>query len=295
MSTELGKENVIKTFETHLKSVDIFELTSRIKEFRSLNIRCLSDQELFDAIMRVLTWNNVFRYCTNMRSFPEGTSFFRVRKLSGSKIPIDNFNIYGDMWEAPQNVLTEYGRLNKPYESLLYTSLEPQVAVRETHIAENDFYAVIKYTAKDTVKVNFIGGEYDYNEVGITDKYAITVHEIYNNFLRDEFSRDVGKGTEFLYRVSERIAKDYFDLLPRVVQDAWGYSSVQDKAKYNVCFRPEIAHELLQVDGALICKKDESDNIQVKCIALCAENDRMEFFTLGSPQQKKVFPEIRLG
>ena len=290
-----NQADYIIDLEKHLISVDILDLTRRIKEFRSLNFRKLNDEELAEAILRVLLYNNSFMYFPNVKSFPKGTNFFRVRKLSGSVIPIANFKTYSDLWEPPKEVLVNYGRLNKPNESLLYTSFEPEVAIKETHISENDFYALIKYTAKDIVKVNFIGDDYDYNALGLFNTQAITVHEIYNNFLRDEFSRDVGQGTEFLYRISERIAKDYFDLPPREMQDAWGYGSVYDKNKYNVCFRPEIAHDLLEVKGAVICKKDATDSIHVKCIALCCESGEIQYFKLGSVEQKIFFPEIIVG
>ena len=68
---------------------------------------------------------------------------------------------------------------------------------------------MIKYTALSDIKVNIIGGEYNYNECGLTDEHAITVHEIYNDFLHDEFSRNVGEDIEYLYKVSEIIAKSF--------------------------------------------------------------------------------------
>jgi len=111
--------------------------------------------------------------------------------------------------------------------------------------------------------------------------------------LRDEFSRDVGNGTEYLYKVSEIIAKWYFDLPPTIIQDAWAYPSVKDKFSYNVCFRPDIAKNILELKGALVCQYDNTDNIDVKCIAYgCNEQGYVNFYELGSIIQKKVFPEI---
>ncbi len=161
------------------------------------------------------------------------------------------------------------------------------------HIAEGEYYALIKYVSLDYIKVNIIGGQYNYSNIGIADSTAILNNELYNDFLRDEFSRDVGKGTEYLYKISEIIAKEYFDLPPEVIQDAWAYISVQNKQKYNVCFRPEIAHKLLELQGALICKKGKTDDICVYCIALGLENENIvKYYPLGSEEQKNVFPEI---
>lgn len=141
--------------------------------------------------------------------------------------------------------------------------------------------------------MNIIGGHYNYSAIGITDNTAILNNELINNFLKDEFSRDVGAGTEYLYRISEIIAKWYFDLPPRDVQDAWEYISIKDKEKYNVCFRPEIAHELLKLEGALICKKEKGDDINVGCIAVGSEKEnKAYYYRLGSERQKCIFPEI---
>lgn len=278
--------------EEHLKHVDVLELTRRIKHFRSLNIKSMSDHDLRNELLNVLTWDGRFYYCFNsvlhLKQFP----LYRVRKLDGSVIPIENFKKTSDLWEPPADILTKYGRLNKSHESLLYVAPDPNTAIKETQIQKDDYFALILYDPKVDIKLNYIGGEYDYSAMGVFDKHAILVHEIYNNFLRDEFSRDVGAGTEYLYRVSEMIAKDYFDLPPRIVQDAWAYSSIQDKNKCNICFRPDIAHEVLEVRGAMLCKHVDPERINVRCIAVSNDNGALDYFLLGSPMQKKLFPDI---
>lgn len=276
-----------------LKRVDPVVLLEKISRFRKLNIRCMSDLEINQAILDVLCWDGYFACYTNIKQYPIGTKFFRVKRLKGTKIPDSRFGIYDDYWETKPKYLKEYGRLNKPGETLLYVCPDLRCAIKEVHIEEGEFFAAIRYTAKSDVKVNMIGGEFEYKQMGIIDEKVQLVHEIYNSFLRDEFSRDVGKGTEYLYRVSERIAKDYFDLPPRIVQDAWAYSSVQDKTKYNVCFRPDVAHNILELDGAMICKVDSDMNIQVCCVAIGADAEgNILFYPIGSDRQKEVFPEI---
>ena len=278
----------------HLTSVDPILLMQRISYFRNLSIRTMSDSEIREELLKVLMWNERFMYLTNVRQLPKGTVFFRARKLKSSIIPISNFKKYSDFWEPPSPAVKEYGRLNKPGESLLYTSLgDPLVPLKEVHINENEWYALINYISKREVKINYIGGEYDYSLIGINDEKAILVHELYNDFLRTEFSRDVGKGTEYLYRISEIIAKDYFDLPPVDIQDAWAYSSIHDKKKYNVCYRPEIAHQVLDLKGAMICKKGPSDMIKVYCVAIpSVDKSSIEYYPLGSEVQKDVFPDI---
>jgi len=120
-----------------------------------------------------------------------------------------------------------------------------------------------------------------------------------SNFLNDEFTRDVGTGTEFLYRTSERIVKDYFDLPPRVVQDAWCYPSVASKPSVNVCFRPEIAKELLELKGVQICNvKRDNNQYLFNCQAIATgfdEEKRFKYYSIDHPICKEIFPEIQIN
>lgn len=261
-----------------LKQINPIVLMQKITNFRKLNISRMSDIEISKAILDVLCWEGAFCCYTNIKCYPAGTKFFRVKKFEGNSFPNSRFSEYQDYWETNPKYLKSYGRLNKPGESLLYVSPNLTCSIDEVRVGNEDYFAAIQYTAKCEVKVNVIGGEFDYDQLGVFDENAKLIHEIYNGFLRDEFSRDVGQGTEFLYKISERIAKDYFDLPPRVVQDAWAYVSVQNKSKYNVCFRPDIAHDLLELNGAMICKKDETSEIKVYCVAVGVdENDKILF------------------
>lgn len=282
-----------------LKSIDHHELLNKINKFKKLNIKNMTERQVFNEILNVLYHQEAFRYITNIKTYPMGTKIFRVRKLKGSAIPNENLSVSSDFWNPPEACVCEYGRLNKPHESLLYASpINPYVAIKEMRMKKGDFFALIVYTAKDDIKVNCIGCEYNYNELGIYDKNAILTNELYNSFLRDEFSRDVGYGTEYLYlyMVSEIIAKSYFDLPARECQDAWVYSSVQDKSQYNICFRAEIARELLTLRGAMIVKYEADDaDIMAFCIAHDFNPDDIaQYFHIGSNEQQAIFPEIRM-
>lgn len=290
-------ENIASEQMKFLKSINPLELMDKIRKFRKLDIKNMTYEDISKAICDVLESDGKFIYTTNIRSYPRETKFFRVRELKGSKIPNENLSVESDFWNAPEKFITKYGRLNKPGESLLYTSpINPQVAIREVKLENNCFYSIIVYEAIDDIKVNCIGLEYDYEQLGINDSEAILINNMINDFLRDEFSRDVGVGTEYLYKISEIISKWYFDLPPRAVQDAWAYPSIKDKTSYNVCFRPDIAKDVLKLKGALICKYDNTDNINVKCISHgFNENGYANFYELGSDVQKKIFPEIILN
>ncbi len=281
-------------YEKFIASIDTNELITRIRRFRSLNIKRMTDLEISNAVLEVLTYNDEFVFRPILGNYDKGTVFYRVRRLENMEFPNSKLNEYSDFWEPPSHVVKKRGRLNKEGESLLYVSPgDPKVPINELKIKEGEFYALIIYEATDIVKTNFIGLYLDGRDLEISNERAIINNNLIIDFLRDEFSRDVGVGTEYLYKVSELIAKDYFDLPPEIVQDAWGYSSVHDKSKYNLCFRPEIAHKLLKLKGALLCLKDDTDYILVKSIGICTSTVHLaEIHPLGSKKQKQYFPEL---
>ncbi len=280
-------------FEKIYKNIDSNELTTRIREFRKLNIRNMSTSELGEAVYKVLLVNNSFIFPTRGLNYPARTLFFRVRKLDGSIIPNKNLSTLSDFWNPPSEVILNYGRLNKPNESLLYTSPDFNVSIQEMKIKNGEYFALIKYESKEVIKTNSITSDIDFRALNINDPKAQLNLNIINDFLKDEFSRDVGIGTEYLYKTSEFISKVFFDLPPRSMQDAWLYSSMWDKTNYNVCFRPEIAKELLELKGAVIAKLD--DNLNTNCYAIgyvSKINNNVLFEAIGSDMQKELFPEI---
>ncbi|MEK5260945.1 hypothetical protein MKY75_17225 [Paenibacillus sp. FSL L8-0663] len=284
----LSNENHIEFFER----IDIKELLDKIRRFRNLNISTMTQEAINKEVFDVLTFEGKFYYFACLRSYPKGTKFFRARTLEGSIIPNKNLKFESDFWNAPSEYIKQYGRLNKPKESLLYTTpINPSITLKEIKVPDDSYYALIMYEAKEEIKVNMIGQEYNYESLQIYSEKARLINDIINDFLREEFSRDVGVGTEYLYIVSEFIAKSFFDLPPRDVQDAWAYPSLKDKSNYNVCFRPEIARKLLDLKGASIGQKQPQNNdIKVMCIAHdFDESGIAQFHQLGSEVQKEYF------
>lgn len=279
-----------------LKNVDVNHLLDKIDEFKKMDIRDISDKKLFDSISNILTFTtdsgNKFEMPVLMGNYAKGTKFYRVRVLdpNDTTIPLKGMKVEQDAWNPPPEYIKVRNRLNNVNESLLYTSpINPLVAIRETKIKMGEHFALIVYKAKETIKVSRIG---EFNSIeGLTADENFKLRLLIN-FLRDEFTRDVGAGTEFLYRVSERIAKDYFDLPPRVIQDGWCYPSVAKKGSFNVCFRPEIAREVLELQGVILCKQKFP---QFECKSVCSLNGNglFEYFPIGSEVQKSLFPEIK--
>lgn len=234
------QRHIMSNLKFFLNHVNIFELQNKISHFRDLDFQKISNQELQSEILKVISFNTPQgAHCVlkpMVTEYPEGTLFYRVRTLQedNQEPPFKAMSTVADCWEPPESI-TQAGRLNKANEPLLYTAPDPLVAMEEMKILDNQLFSLIVYEAINPIKAAVIGERPDtegLNEVEIIKAMMIS------DFLKHEFTRDVGYGTEYLYRISEIIAKDYFDF-PQEFQDAWCYPSVAKKGDYNVCFKKE--------------------------------------------------------
>lgn len=286
-----------------LSKIETVEIIKKIENFRKLDFKKISDTDLFNEISKTISANvNGIEKAIlfpRFATYPPKTRFYRVRALQPEDhyIPLKAMTFEADAWNPPAQFVKTRGRLNNVNESLLYTSpIQPQIAVEEMKINDGERFCLIVYESISDIKVTMIGLWEDLPELNSEENLKM---RLISNFLNDEFTRDVGVGTEFLYRTSERIVKDYFDLPPRVVQDAWCYPSVASKPSVNVCFRPEIAKDLLELKGVQICNvKREKNQYLFNCQAIAVgfdEEKKFKYYQIDHPICKGIFPEIQLN
>lgn len=272
--------------------IDLNVLWDKIQRFRNLNKKNLSIEQLRNEIFKVIAFNNKSLLQVSGKVFKSDTLMYRVRKLQDNSIPNNDMKVTSDAWNPPSDIV-KMGRLNKERESLLYICPDAITAIEETKVKENETFALMVYEVIDDIKACGIGLNSEYSSFTGENKLKI---RLIHDFLREEFSRDVGEGTEHLYRISEIIAKDYFDLPPRDVQDAWGYPSIANKPSINICLRPEIAFDKLSLKGIQIVtsysRNDDDIQMVIKAVAKDNENGQIEYFKIGSEQQIIIFPEI---
>lgn len=236
--------NFLQEVKEVLSKIETVEIIKKIEKFRKLDLKKISDIDLFNEILKTISANVngvdkaivVPRYAT----YPPKTRFYRVRAVQPEDhyIPLKAMTFEADAWNPPTQFVKTRGRLNNVNESLLYTSpIQPQTAIEEMKINDGERFCLIVYESISDIKVTMIGLWEDLPELNSEENLKM---RLISNFLNDEFRRDVGIGTEFLYRTSERIVKDYFDLPPRVVQDAWCYPSVVSKTSVNVVLDPKL-------------------------------------------------------
>ncbi len=279
-----------------LKHVDINELHDKISNFRDLDFKNLSYADIQKEIMTVITFKtpkgDMCVLSPISSNYPSGTKFYRVRAIPEEKkiLPLDSMKLISDCWEPPKEIV-KAGRLNRDKEPLLYTSNDPCVAAEELKVKEGELFSLIVYESTDTINMTSIGLPFEHSGL---DKNETLKHKMIQDFLKHEFIRDVGKGTEYLYKISEVIIKDYFDL-PPVMQDAWCYPSIAKKGGLNVCFRP-INISKLKLIGVQITSIETKDNncfFKTKIVANnSGDGKTLNYYHIGSDEQKAMFPEM---
>lgn len=293
----IGARNSIHEF---LSIISFEEIVTKSETFHTLNVKNMTDKELFDALMNAISFD-VDGSGTKLSFliprgvyYPVKTRFYKIRPLEkgDEEIPYKTMSKEQDAWNAPESKCN-LGRLNKDGESLLYTSIQsPNACVEEMGIVDEERFCLIVYEAKKDIKATLIGIWQDDQKLSKDENLKM---RMITNVLRDLFTRDVGKGTEYLYRVSERIAKDYYDL-PRDCQDAWCYPSVAAKQGYNCCFRPDVARDVLNLVGVQICSVNRRDNTYFyKCDCILVwnkEKNVFDYYSVDSSMCRDLFPEI---
>lgn len=274
--------------------ITIPEIEEKISNFHKIDIDNISDKDLDTAIADVMNieidGQKMQIFLPQGCSYNVGTRFYRTRIVNTQEL--EQFSTIGAYWNPPKEYITKPGRLNKAHESLLYTSLNPATTFSELKIQSNQTFALIVYEALEPIKMNIIGAETTIPDLNEDD---IRKYQLYNNFLREEFTKEVQPGLEYYYRVSEYIAKFYFDLPPRDVQDAWMYPSVASSGEYNVCFRPEIAKEVLKFVGVIfgrLIKLNDNTLFQSLLIGTANSENNMSFTQYNPKLMEALFPEF---
>ncbi len=281
-------------YRNYLKDIDLNELQDKINRFRMLDFKTIDYPEISKEIRKVISVNrgdNEYAILNRKNSkYSTGTKFFRVRKLKKDDhfIPFRDIVTPKDMWIPPKEIVG-LGRLNKENEPLLYTSpMSPFIAVEEMKVLNDENFIVAVYESIMDINVCLMGLAEKNPDLNEETNFK---QRMINDFMVHEFIRDVGEDTKYLYKISETLMKDYYDL-PDEFQDAWCYPSVAMKGSVNVCFREEKAKSKLNLVGIMVGTKHK-DKTHFKLVGL---SDGFEtpfsYYPIGSDEQKRFFPEI---
>lgn len=276
--------------------IDPIILTRRANDFARIDLDSLGWRELHDAVVHVITppGEDSATIPTATHLYPIGTTFWRARSLRpvDRVLPLRSINKISDAWEAPSEIVTNPGRLNKVGESLLYTCVDTPASVAdEIGIKDKEKFLLIKY--RSTTQISLTGIGTPLNTSGLTRRAAKNANLI-SSFLSGEFLRKKSADNR-TYKLSEALAKNFADLPPEF-HHGWLYPSVATKGALNATFRAEDAHAKLELIGVAIATVSRS-NTGIKyggyCYTGCEnENDDFVWYPQGSAFQRVAFPEF---
>jgi len=232
-----------------LNNLDTIELLSKIQEFKNIDLKTATLEEISMKTLETLSCMLI-----NQSVFVEGTRLYRIRKLSSdlSDIP----QTFQDIWHPPAELIKTDGRVNLKGNPMLYTSTEQITPVYECDIKENDCYAIIQYTVKPGQSLIGYTIGVDSDVSGLNEKGIIN-NKIIEDFILSEFTKPVGKGTEYLYKISNVIAQNFMDM---PFADAYVYPSIANYKKgWKVAVKPDSADGKLKFDCVLIGKSNGFD------------------------------------
>lgn len=238
---------------------DINKVLLKIEKFDKRNISHLDEEDIRKFIIETLQVDGRYYFAHKTNNIPSGSSFYRVRKLDEKKlknkecvsfekvVSIEKIKSFlsneREFWACPKNLVDEYGRLHKPKESVLYTTLGYSFTpMYETNITEDDLFLFIKYKSRNNIEAGIIA---EYEELDPNSQFE-KVMKIYSDFYIKQFRKEVNTNKEYILT---NIIKDLFFNDINVL----AYPSIKNETTPNVAFSGEKAQAYLALDTVLLC------------------------------------------
>ncbi len=234
-----------------------------IDKWRMLDLRKLNDDDFDKELTKFLKKLGAY-FTSNIDGYNK-VKFWRIRKFA--TILKDE----SEFWDPPQKDASgnkcKMGRCNAEGNPVLYVSEKLKTPFEEMVIKPNDLVYLIKYQQIKALKLMRVIPEQfipkSLNKV-LYNTEDILSYQIIRDFIRSEFLKPVGEGTEYLHRISGSICRIWFN---DDNSDGWFYPSVPSPSDYNIALKSESAHEKLKIMEIRIVKMvDKEELIKLKNI-----------------------------
>lgn len=235
---------------------DLVKAQNNIIEFKNELGPEMSERELAWKLLEIC---DGIKIPINIINWKKSTCFYRARILNATSLNVLKKWTKSDFWGVPKKLVDNYGRLNRPHESIFYLSDNIPQTLKEIRYKSSDSKAVVVscYETKKDFSSVTIGQNFTKDESNLG-----FIQNMYIDFFRDQFSKPVGKGTEYLYKLSNAIVKDFFDL-PFEVSNAWTYPAIENNKSFNVAFKSEYASEFLKYKGSIVIAEQKKDGFKI--------------------------------
>ncbi|MFP7480184.1 hypothetical protein [Terribacillus saccharophilus] len=234
-------------YEVPLNHDDPLVVLDRLERYRSVDLRRITVEELIN-----LTADTLPCILHKGWTYPKGVKLYRVRKKDTSD---QMFRTTSEVSYCPEKFVKTIGRFNNEKESILYTSTDSITPFHEVKAEIDDEFALVEFETLSNLNLTDVC-------LGTELPFRLTIngeinHKIIEQFLFTEFTKDVGVGTEFLYKVTVSLAKM---LLNVPGSQGIRYPSTPFKQGINVAIEKDAVDEKLKVISV--------KNVKVKDILL---------------------------
>lgn len=225
------------------------KILQAIDQWQKKDLRELSNQKTEKLISDFL--DEIFRYTTTTKSTSYlSKSLWRVRAFKC----LCEIEKEDGLW-APPAEITKLGRCNIENKPVLYVSENAKTPFEELTIPHNEEVCLIEYTVRSCLHLSEVVPELEEGNKLNLDEPSIISRAIFREFIRSEFTKPVGKGTEYLYRISASMCNIIFE-----GTEGWRYPSVPRPSDYNIAIKPDVAREKLKIKNVFIVSLGKTEH-----------------------------------
>lgn len=231
-------------------------------------------------------WNRELFHLCNDISLPVttmdclvGQYLFRARKVDNI-LALQKWNKKDFSARKAYNVVN-YGRLNKPYEVMMYFNNDYHQTLKKIHYDYSTPVVISTYKVVAPFESTRIAYENENQPIVMESKACL-------NWFRDLFSDNTDIAPDVSNQITTAIRKDFYPL-PIDVAQAWSYPIVGEQIKgvYNVAMYPDPVRHHLEFEGAIgISEANPSGRMNVE---FCFDSDYRLDYVKGYPELKRIF------
>lgn len=231
-------------------------------------------------------WNKELYHLCNNISLPVTTRkwsttqyLFRARKIN-SILDLQQWN-KNDFGARKSYKITEYGRLNKPYEEMLYFNNDFHQTLKEIDYDYQTPVVVSAYQVIEPFMSTQIAYENKNQLMDVESKACL-------DWFRDLFSDNADIASEICNQITTAIREDFYTLAIDIAQ-AWSYPIVgeQIKGMNNVAMYPGPARQHLNFVGAIVISDVNSEGKMN--VEFCFDPNYRLDYVKGYSELKEIF------
>jgi len=273
----------------YLESKSFEEIENKINEFRSLNLKDLSIEQIKSKIHNIILGHLRKTYKVN----PEGLT--RGRKNINNQIFSSKDDLWYPNWDIIPKKDQKLNRCNDLGEKMFYVSTETDTVICELQLEKGDIFTIADFFPK-TSNLNAIVQAIGINELSKSQEKCKKLFQDYysklkidapneydkniliDNFLSEQFQIIVNQHEDWKYKLTIAISQI---LLSNPDTDGLLYPSISSNTKgANLILKPKIVDEKLIIGRAgmfQVVDKTKEEGITVRLILVPSENTSKEF------------------